>query len=103
MPKFEDHKDWWCLLSVNGYGSHLKTKALETSVKHQVLVINEESDSSQVCQGYDQLVAKQDKGVTQGLLEGFCFLRLGVITQFEMIIIVSLEINKKGSPDAWCT
>ncbi len=69
IPKIEDHEDWWCLFSVDGFGSHLKTEALETFVKHQVLVIKEESDSSQVCQAHDQLGAKQDKRVTCRLLE----------------------------------
>ncbi len=74
MLTIEDHGDWWCLLSVDGFGSHLKTEALETFAKHQILVIKEESDSSQVCQPYDQrVVAKQDKKVTRGLLERFRF------------------------------
>jgi hypothetical protein len=103
MPKIEDHGDWWCLLSVDGFGSHLKTEALETFAKHRILVIKEESDSSQVCQPYDQIVAKQDKRVTRGLLEGFCFSRHGVITQFELILIVNTALNREGSQDPWRT
>jgi hypothetical protein len=103
MPKIEDHGDWWCLLSADGFGSHLKIEALETFAKHQILVIREESDSSQVCQPYDQIVAKQDKRVTHGLLEGFCFLRHGVITHFELIHIVNTALNREGGQDAWRT
>ncbi len=39
MPKIEDHGDWWCLLSVDGFGSHLKTDALETFGNHRILLI----------------------------------------------------------------
>ncbi len=103
MPKIKDHGDWWCLLSVDGFGSHLKTEALQTFAKHRILVIKEESDSSQVCQAYDQMVAKQDKRVTRGLLEGFRFSRHGIITQFELILIVNTSLNKEGSESAWRT
>jgi hypothetical protein len=39
MPKIKDHGDWWCLLSVDGFGSHLKTEALQTFAKYRALVI----------------------------------------------------------------
>jgi hypothetical protein len=68
-----------------------------------VLVIKEESDSSQVCQAYDQIVAKQGKKVTRGLLEGFRFSRHGVVSQFELILIVNTALNQKDSELAWRT
>ncbi len=33
MPVIKDYRDWWCLLSLDGYGSHLKIEALETFAK----------------------------------------------------------------------
>jgi hypothetical protein len=103
MPVIKDHHDWWCLLSVDGFGSHLKTKALEIFAKYNILRIKEEGDSSQVCQPYDQLVAKQDKRVTGDLLEGFCYSKHGAITQFELVLIANTAINKGGSAKAWQT
>jgi hypothetical protein len=101
MPVIKDHPDWWCLLSLDGYGSHLKIEALETFAKYSILVIKEEGDSSHVCQAYNQLVAKQDKRVTRDLLEGFRFLTHGVINQFELVFISKTAINAPGSAKAW--
>jgi hypothetical protein len=84
MPVIKDNPDWRCLPSLDGYGSHSKIEALETFAKYNILVIKEEGDSSHVCQAYDQLVAKQDKRVTRDLLEGFHFLKDGVINQFDV-------------------
>jgi hypothetical protein len=101
MPVIKDHPDWWCLLSLDGCGSHLKIEALETFAKYDILVIKEEGDSSHVCQAYNQLVAKQDKRVTRDLLEGFRFLKHGVINQFELVLIANTAMNAPGSAKAW--
>ena len=101
MPVIKDHRDWWCLLSLDGYGSHLKIEALETFAKYNILVIKEEGNSSHLCQAYDQLVAKQDKKVTKDLLEGYRFLKHGVINQFELVLIANTAMNAPGSAKAW--
>jgi hypothetical protein len=101
MPVIEDHPDWWCLLSLDGYGSHLKIEALEIFAKYNILVIKEEGNSSHVCQAYNQLVVKQDKRVTTDLLEGFRFLKHGVINQFALVLIANTAMNAPGSAKAW--
>ena len=57
MPGIKDHKDWWCLLSLDGFGSHLNIDALEVFAEHKIIVFKEEGDASQVCQAYNQQIA----------------------------------------------
>ena len=61
MEGITNHPDWWIVLSLDGFGSHLVGKSLEEFSKCKILVIKEEGDTSQVSQSYDQLVAKSDK------------------------------------------
>lgn len=61
MPVIKDHPQWWCLLSLDGFSSHMDPDSLEVFAKYHILVIKEELDASQVCQAYDQIVAKHDK------------------------------------------
>jgi hypothetical protein len=103
MSVIKDHPDWWCHLSLDGYGSHLKTEALTMFAKYNILVIKEEGDSSHLCQAYDQLVAKQGKRVTRSLLEGYRYSKHGVITQYELVIIANTAMNAPNSADAWRT
>jgi hypothetical protein len=91
MSVIKNHPEWWSLLPLDGYGSHLKAKALETFAKYNILVIKEEANSSQVCQAYDQLVAKQDKRVTRNLLEGCRYHKHGIATQYKLMIIATLQ------------
>ena len=102
MPKIEDHKDWWCLLSLDGFGSHLDASALEIFAEYKILVIKEEGDSSQVCQAYDQLVARQDKRVVRDILDGFRYGRHGPVGQYELILIINTSLNKVD-PMKWRT
>ena len=58
MPVINDHPNLWCMLSLDGFGSHLCPKALQIFADYFILVIKEEGDASQVCQAYDQKVAR---------------------------------------------
>jgi hypothetical protein len=61
MEVIEQHPDWWVLMSLDGYGSHLQPKALVVFAEHNIEVLKEEGDTSHVNQAYDQSVAKTDK------------------------------------------
>lgn len=61
MPLVRDHPDWWVVLSLDGYASHLDADSLLVFQQHKILVIKEEGDTSQVSQAYDQYVAREDK------------------------------------------
>ena len=94
MPVIKDHPEWWALLSLDGFGSHLNMKALEVFAEYKILVVKEEGDSSQVCQAYDQQVARQDKRLTRDLLDRFRLGRHGVISQYELILVINTALNK---------
>ena len=64
MEGINNHPDWWIVLSLDGFGSHLVGKSLEEFAKHKILVTKEEGDTLQVSQAYNQLVAKSDKKFT---------------------------------------
>ena len=57
MKGITNHSDWWIVLSLHGFGSHLVGKSLKEFSKRKILVIKEEGDTAQVSQAYDQLVA----------------------------------------------
>ena len=57
-----DHTDWWVLLSLDGFTSHVNAlNAHEIFAEFKIMVIKEEGDTSHVCQAYDKQVAKDDK------------------------------------------
>jgi len=100
MPKIRDHEDWWCLLSLDGFGSHLCPEALEVFAEFKILVFKEEGDSSQICQAYDQLVAKQDKKVVRDLLDVLRFYKHGVVGQWNLIFTLNTAFNFCNN-DSW--
>jgi hypothetical protein len=71
MEGINNHLDWWIVLSLDRFRSHLVGKLLKEFAKHKILVIKEEGDTSHVSQAYNQLVAKSDKKFTRALLDGY--------------------------------
>jgi len=62
MPIIKDHPEWWCMFTLDGFGSHVNVhEALKIFTEYKILITKEEGDSSQVNQAYDQLVARADK------------------------------------------
>ena len=43
-----DRLDWWFVLSLDGFGSHLDPETLEVFAKYKILVVKEEGDTSQM-------------------------------------------------------
>lgn len=57
-----DHPEWWVVLHLDGYKSHVMTlKAQQILREHRILVMKENSQSSQINQAFDQTVAKNAK------------------------------------------
>ena len=71
MPVIKDHRHWWCVLSLDGFGSHLDPEALMIFSEYKILVIKEEGDASQVCQAYNQEIAKKDKELVRDILDNY--------------------------------
>lgn len=102
MRVIKDHPEWWCLLSLDGFGSHLLPEALEIFAEYKILVFKEEGDASQVCQAYDQQVAVHDKRLVRDMLDGYRFNMHGVVNQFELILTVNAALNE-ADPKLWRT
>lgn len=70
MPVVRDHPEWWFVLTLDGYGSHINNhEASKMFANYNVMVVKEEADTSQVNQAYDQLVAKYDKRNLTDIIE----------------------------------
>ncbi len=102
MEGIKNHPDWWIVLSLDGFGSHLQSDALKIFAAAKILVIKEEGDTSQVLQAYNQMVAKMDEKFTRDLLDGFCYHTKGVMNQFQLILIINSALNG-ADPKSWQT
>ena len=49
------------LITLDGFGYNLEGDALKLFAEHYILIVKEEGDTSQVCQDYDNEVAKSEK------------------------------------------
>ena len=51
----------WMAITLDSFRSHLVGYALKLFADHKILIVKEEGDTSQMCQAYDNEVAKSDK------------------------------------------
>ena len=62
MPVIQDHPDWWVVITLDGFGSHLNVHSAQvTYAEYKIFVVKEEGDTSHINQAYDQSVAKCNK------------------------------------------
>ena len=95
MPHIKDHPDWQVCLTLDGFSSCLVTAGLEPFTAANITIIKEEGDTSQVNQGYNQSVAKEDKKVIRESLDILqSHQKLAVIKQ-ETIIAVCIDALRK--------
>ena len=100
MPVIRDHKDWWVSFSLYEFGSHVNVDATnENFNKLNIWIVKEEVDTSQTCQSYDQLQAKENKSRMCPLVD-IVASKSGVINQWQLIILF-LQASKKGKPSDW--
>ena len=70
LPVIRDHPDWWCVLTYDGFKSHVNvTEALQSFYDNKIRIVKEEAGTSHVNQPYDQAQAKADKRAARQLLE----------------------------------
>ena len=94
MRKMKGVRDGlWMVLSMGGFGSHLKESALHIFSDHMIIVVKEEGDTSQVSQAYDQTVAKNNKKFTCEMLDKYKFHTTHVMNQWELILIINTALD----------
>ena len=103
LPVVMDHPEWWFLLSLDGFGAHLDPETLEMFAKYRILIVKEEGDTSQMCQAYDQHVAKTDKRFTREMLDGFKFNVSNNVDQWELILVANAAFNETSKTNSWHT
>ena len=82
-----DHPHWWLFITLDGYSSHLIGDVLCIFNKYRIFIIKEEGDTSQVCQPYDQWVAKNNKLNVRSLLDLVRHRVKRMLTQWDLIVI----------------
>ena len=70
MPVVKNYPDLWMEITLDGFGSHLEGDALKVFAGHKILIVKEEGDKSQVCQAYDNEVAKSEKRHHRDFING---------------------------------
>ena len=66
----KNYSDLWMQITLDGFGSHLEGDALKVFTDHNILIMKEEGDTSQVCQAYENEVSKSNKRHHRDLLNG---------------------------------
>ncbi len=95
-----DHPDWWCVVSLDGFTSHLNVvEALNAFAGHKILGINEEGDTSAMNQPYDQAMAKSNKRAIREYVDVIRF-TLIIVTQWDLIAIC-VKALAKVKPESW--
>jgi hypothetical protein len=95
-----DHPDWWVILTLDGFSSHLTVAtALQVFHDHKIMIVKEEGDTSAVNQPYDQNVAKSDKRRIREFLD---LVRLSrpMIDQ-SALVVVCVKALQKVSKQMW--
>ena len=103
MKGVRDHPNFWVVLSLDGFGSHLDSDALLVFCNYKILVIKEEGDTSQVSQAYDQMMAKANKRQFRDFVDTVRAHYKSVLNQWDIIIIVNDALNQVATTKAWVT
>ena len=101
MPYICDHPNWWVVVSLDGFGSHVNVhKAQEAFFTRKILILKEEGDTSHLNQAYDQSVAKNDKA---GMRANLDMLRPHIGTQLDQwyLITIAIDALKRVKATAW--
>ena len=61
MPVVKNYPYIWIAITLDGFVSHLEGDDLKLFADHKIFIMKEEGDTPQVCQDYDNEVAKSDK------------------------------------------
>ena len=101
MPHICEHPDWWVIVSLDGFGSHVNVHAAqEAFFEQKIMILKEEGDTSHLNQAYDQSVAKNDKA---GMRMNLDLIRphIGVRLYQWYLISIAIEALKKSIASAW--
>jgi hypothetical protein len=91
MPYICDHPNWWVVVSLDGFGSHVNVhEAQEAFYKRKILILKEEGDTLHINQAYDQSVAKNDKA---GMRANLDMLRPHIGTKLDQWYLITIAID----------
>jgi hypothetical protein len=97
MEVIRDHPDWWVVCSLDGFASHLVAPALQVFRYHNIFLVKEEGDMSQVDQAYDQSVAKAGKACICNILDLVRRFIKSSMTQWQLIAVCCEALQKVTS------
>lgn len=93
MEIVKDHPEWLLFLTLDGFASHLQSKAYHIFNKYNIQLVVEDGDTSQTNQAFDQMKAKEDKQNIRNLLDTHQSFSKQSLDQFSLIAscIVALK------------
>jgi len=101
LPVIRDHPDWWIVIALDGFGSHINVDEAQLMFhKYKILILKEEGDTSHVNQAYDQSVAKADKSMMRDAL---ATVRPQLGQKLDQWYLIAIAINSlaKIGPEPW--
>ena len=100
MPVIREHPNWWVELYVDGFSAHTETeKAQLVFREYKILVVKENSATSQVNQAFDRHPAKASKAIC-GDLRAIVRPQLSNLDQWQFLaVLLPAEVNI--SRDKW--
>ena len=104
MPVIVDNPTWWVVKIIDGFGPHTSSlEAMTIYSEARIILLKEEGDTSQVCQAYDQMVAKDDKVTMRdglGYLRQSGKLSKSVVSGWDLIHVALMAVREL-SPSSW--
>ena len=88
MPVICDHPDWWVMLLLGVYSSHINVhESLKVFSEYNIFAVKEEGDTPQFNQAYYQAVARSDNHMIHSLLDNVRTHSKNFMSHFKLITI----------------
>ena len=103
MPVIKDHPNYWVILHLDGFKSHVMTYAAQMMFRrYKIMVVKENSHSSQINQAFDQAPAKQAKAETRRWLPSVwnCPNLIRIMDQWTLLCVF-MTGQDGGRKEAW--
>ena len=101
MTVIRDHPNWWVVVYLDGFSAHVDTFAGQLMfTKYKIIVLKENSNSSQINQAFDRLPAKSAKEAMGTMLSLYRCHNLGKMDQYTLLALL-LAAESCITPALW--
>ena len=100
MEVVKDHPKWLLCLTLNGFALHLVSEAYPIFNEHNIQLVVEDGDTSQMNRPFNQMKAKEDKRNIRNLLDPVQINLKYTLDQFSLICTFIVAL-KRSTRTAW--